>query len=214
MNRKLSLKYKYLTQYVTVYHHSYLGKFVYTYIVERRQVPLHLNMYFMFSCVFTYCKESFCNYTPVRWCLHQSEPNLPLGLALFADISSPCEIPRKISFRLHERRASSLKWDLAIDYLRSRLRGLEIFHVNILKRNRKPHVKARWNSALLRVVYTCDSARCDYHPGVCNKFTTVDAARHLLMIRCGLSSTLPSVKHILQNVNRNAKNRTSTHPQG
>ena len=158
MNWKLFLKYKYLTQYVTVCHHSYLGKFVYTYVAERRQVPLHLNTFFMFSCVFTYCKESFCDYTPLRWCLHGNEPAFPVGLALFADISSPYEIPRKISFRLHERRASPLMRDPTIDYLRSRLGELDIFHVNILRRARKPHVRARWNSALLRFVYACDSA--------------------------------------------------------
>ena len=59
---------------------------------------------------------------------------LGIGLALFA------EIPRlgvkffvKICFRLYERRASPLWRDLAIDYPRSRLGGLEIFHINALK---------------------------------------------------------------------------------
>ena len=62
------------------------------------------------------------------WCLPRSEPVLLVGLALFHEISPPCEIPCKICFRLHEKRASSPKRDLVIDYPRSRLGGLEIFH--------------------------------------------------------------------------------------
>ena len=38
----------------------------------------------------------------------------------------------KIKFRLYERRDSPPWWDLAIDYPRSRLGRLEIFHVNAL----------------------------------------------------------------------------------
>ena len=58
----------------------------------------------------------------------------------------------------------------------------------------------------LRAVYTWDFAHCDCHPRVCKKLITVYAARYLLMIRCSLSSTLSSVKHILQDVNRKAQN--------
>ena len=52
------------------------------------------------------------------------------------------------------------------------------------------------------------SARCDCHPGVCNKLMTVYAVRYQVMIRCSLSSTLSSVEHILQDVNRKAQNCT------
>ena len=41
-------------------------------------------------------------------------------------------------FRLYERRASPPWRDLAIDYPRSRLGGLEIFHINVLKRAGPP----------------------------------------------------------------------------
>ena len=44
----------------------------------------------------------------------------------------------KICFRLYERRASPPWRDLAIDYPRSRLGGLEIFHINALKRAGPP----------------------------------------------------------------------------
>ena len=40
----------------------------------------------------------------------------------------------KLYFRLYEKRASPPWRDLAIDYPRSRLGGLEIFHINALKR--------------------------------------------------------------------------------
>ena len=40
----------------------------------------------------------------------------------------------KIYFRLYERRASPSWRDLAIDYPRSHLGGLDIFHINALKR--------------------------------------------------------------------------------
>ena len=63
-----------------------------------------------------------------------------------------------------------------------------------------------------RAVYTGDFARCDCHPGVCNKLMTVYEARYLLMICCSLSSTLSSVKHILQDVNRKVQNRTCKQP--
>ena len=44
----------------------------------------------------------------------------------------------KIYFRLYERRASPPWRDLAIDYPRSRLGGLEIFRINALKRAGPP----------------------------------------------------------------------------
>ena len=50
------------------------------------------------------------------------------------------------------------------------------------------------------------SARCDCHPGVRNKLMTVYAARYPDMAPCSLSSTLSSVEHILQDVNRKAQN--------
>ena len=49
------------------------------------------------------------------WCFHGSEQAILVRLALLAEISPPCEIPCKICFRLHERRASPTKRDLAID---------------------------------------------------------------------------------------------------
>ena len=62
-------------------------------------------------------------------------------------------------------------------------------------------------SWLLRAVYMCDFATCNCYPGVCNKLIIVYKARYPLMICCSLSSTLSSVKHILQDVNRKAQNR-------
>ena len=44
----------------------------------------------------------------------------------------------KICFRLYERRASPHWRDLTIDYPRSRLGGLEILHINALKRAGPP----------------------------------------------------------------------------
>ena len=64
----------------------------------------------------------------------------------------------------------------------------------------------------LKAVYTCDFARCNCHRGVCNELMTVSAARYPLMIRCSLSSTVSSVKNILQDVNRKAQNRTCEQP--
>ena len=55
-------------------------------------------------------------------------------------------------------------------------------------------------------------ARCDCHPGVCNKIVTVYEARYPLTIRCNLSSTLSSVKHILQDVNHLAQNHSCKQP--
>ena len=59
-----------------------------------------------------------------------------------------------------------------------------------------------------RAVHTRDFAICDCHPGVYNKLITVYAAIFARMIRWSLSSTLLSVKHILQDVNRKAQNCT------
>ena len=59
----------------------------------------------------------------------------------------------------------------------------------------------------VKAAYTCDFARCDCHPGVCNKLTTVYAAKYTLIIRYILSLTLSSVKHILQDVNCKTQNR-------
>ena len=61
----------------------------------------------------------------------------------------------------------------------------------------KSEILSALESAVLRAVYTCDFARCDCHPGVCNKFVTVYETRYPLMIRYSLSSTLWSVKHVL-----------------
>ena len=47
----------------------------------------------------------------------------------------------KICFCLYERRASPPWRDLAIDYPRSRLGGLEIFHINALKRASKSKLR-------------------------------------------------------------------------
>ena len=57
-----------------------------------------------------------------------------------------------------------------------------------------------------------DLAGGDCHPSVCNELVTVYAARYPLMIRCSLSSTLSSVKHILQDVNREAQICTCKQP--
>ena len=51
-------------------------------------------------------------------------------------------------------------------------------------------------------------SRCDCHPGVCNKLTTVYAARYPLLIGCSLSSTPSSVKHILEDVDQQVQNHT------
>ena len=61
-------------------------------------------------------------------------------------------------------------------------------------------------------VYTCNFSRCDCHPGVCNKLMTVYAARYPLMIHYSLSSTVSSVKHILQDASRIAQNRMCKQP--
>ena len=74
----------------------------------------------------------------MKWWLHGSEAALLVGLALFAEISLPCEIPCIICFRLHGRRASPPKRDFAIDYPRSRIGGLEIFHISVLRRAGPP----------------------------------------------------------------------------
>ena len=59
--------------------------------------------------------------------------SLLLGLALFAEICVSVKFFVKIGFCLYERRASPPWRDLAIDYPRSRLGGLESFHINALK---------------------------------------------------------------------------------
>ena len=74
----------------------------------------------------------------LRCCLHGGEPALLGGLALFAEISPSGLILHKILFRLHERRASPPRRDLDFQYPRSRLGGLEISHVNAIKRASPP----------------------------------------------------------------------------
>ena len=54
------------------------------------------------------------------------------GLALFAEISPSGLLQYKILLRLYQRRASLPRRDLNIQYPRSRLGGLEIFHVNAI----------------------------------------------------------------------------------
>ena len=66
--------------------------------------------------------------------------------------------------------------------------------------------------ATLRAVYKCDFAGCDCRPGVCNKLAQVYEARYPLMIGSSLLSTLSSVKHILQDVNRKAQSRSCKQP--
>ena len=61
--------------------------------------------------------------------------------------------------------------------------------------------------SLTRPVYMCDC-----HPGVCSKLKTIHVARYPLMIGSSLSSPLSSVKHMLQDVNRKAQNRTYKQP--
>ena len=70
------------------------------------------------------------------------------------------------------------------------------------------HRSTTFRGAVVKLVYTSNFARCDFHPGVCNKLVTVHVARYLLMIGSSLSLTLWSVEHILQDVNRKAQNRT------
>ena len=55
------------------------------------------------------------------------------GLALFDEISPPGLILAKILFGLYERGASPPRRDIAIPHPRSRLGGLEISHVNVIK---------------------------------------------------------------------------------
>ena len=57
-----------------------------------------------------------------------------------------------------------------------------------------------------------DFAHYNSHPGVCNKLITICAARYPLMIRCNLSSTFLSVKHIHQDISAKAQNRTCKQP--
>ena len=63
--------------------------------------------------------------------MEEGQPSLPrshlAGLFLY-----------RILFRLHERRASPPRRDLVIQYPRSRLGGLEISHVNAIKRASPP----------------------------------------------------------------------------
>ena len=59
------------------------------------------------------------------------------------------EIYIKKVFRLHERRVSPTRRDLAIDYLRSRPVGLEISHVNATGRASPPR-RAEWKSGYTR----------------------------------------------------------------
>ena len=54
--------------------------------------------------------------------------------------------------------------------------------------------------SLLKPGYTCDVARYDYHPVVCNKLRTVYAGRYPLVIHCS------------HYVNRKAQNCTCKHP--
>ena len=68
------------------------------------------------------------------------------------------------------------------------------------------------NYTMLRDVYICDFERRESHPGVCNKLMTVYVERHPLMISLSLSSTLASIKHILQDVNRKEQNNTCKQP--
>ena len=63
--------------------------------------------------------------------MEKGQPSLPrfrVSVKFFAKIYS----------RLYERRASPPWRDLAIDYQRSRLGGLEIFHINAFKRAGPP----------------------------------------------------------------------------
>ena len=67
-----------------------------------------------------------------------------------------------------------------------------------------------WPNLCDSMIWTHEShsERCYCHPGLCNKLVAVYAARYPIMISCSLSSTLSSVKLILQDVNRQEQNRT------
>ena len=67
--------------------------------------------------------------------MEKGQPSLPRSRAFQLNSLS------KFRFRLYERRASPPWRDLAIDYPKSRLGGLEIFHINALKRACPPTTK-------------------------------------------------------------------------
>ena len=92
----------------------------------------------------------------------------------------------------------------------SRLRS-QYITADILGANSSPTRRGLFRQySVLRALYTCDFARCDCHPGVCNKLMTDFTAGYPHMIRCSLSSKLSSVKHILQDVNRKAQSQVQT----
>ena len=59
-------------------------------------------------------------------------------MALLGEISLLIHSPDKNGLRLHETMASPTRRDLVIDKARSRLVGLEIFHVNAPRRAGPP----------------------------------------------------------------------------
>ena len=77
---------------------------------------------------FLLLREATMNWLPyftLKACLRTlrdliSLPRFPVSVKFFI----------KIYFRLYERRASPPWWDLAIDYRRSRLGRLKMFHIN------------------------------------------------------------------------------------
>ena len=88
-------------------------KHVFTYVIEDSRMDINCKKKFSFH-IWNWNLQFNCEI--LRWYLHGSELALLAGLALLAEISSPCEILCKICFRLHVRRASPPRRVLAINY--------------------------------------------------------------------------------------------------
>ena len=84
-----------------------------------------------------YCRDPATGYR-----LPYKQPLRGWGLPSLPRSRVSAKLFVNICFRLYERRASPPWRDLAIDYPRSRLGGLEIFHINALKRAGPQQVKA------------------------------------------------------------------------
>ena len=93
----------------------------------------------------------------LRWCLHGSDRDILVGLALFAEISPSCVISCNICFRLHVRRGSLLQRDLVIDCPRSHPGRLEISHVNTLRAYPLKRMRARFNLVRRARKFPCKS---------------------------------------------------------
>ena len=93
-------------------------------------------------CIITKTCETYC----LMWCLHGSESAHLVRLALFYEISPPCEIPCKSCFRLHEGRAENFPYKHTQKDWPS-YNACELDPA-LRERSENSHIKARWNSAL------------------------------------------------------------------